>query len=67
MKENKINTGLWTKKSNKGTTYASGKIKIEDKEYKIVLFKVGEKKNEIQFQMPFDPFDHDVFPRQQLR
>lgn len=46
MKENQIKTGLWTKTSNKGNTYASGKIKIEDKEYKILLFKIAEKKNE---------------------
>ena len=41
-----MKTGLWIKTSEKGTQYASGKIKIEDKEYKVVLFKVGEKKTE---------------------
>ena len=46
MKENKINTGLWTKTSKTGTQYASGKIKLNDKEYKVVLFKIGEKKTE---------------------
>ena len=46
MKENKINTGLWTKTSKTGTQYASGKIKLNDKEYKVVLFKIKEKKNE---------------------
>lgn len=45
-KDNQLKTGLWTKKSEKGTTYANGKIKIENKEYKVVLFKVKEKKNE---------------------
>lgn len=45
-KDNQYKCSLWTKTSEKGTKYASGKIKIEDKEYKIVLFKVGEKKTE---------------------
>ena len=44
--ENQIRTGIWEKTSSKGTTYGSGKIKIEDKEYRVVLFKILEKKNE---------------------
>lgn len=45
MKEYK--TGLWQKKSEKGTTYYTGKIKIEEQEYKVVLFK-NNKTNEKQ-------------------
>ena len=44
--ENSI--GLWEKKSQKGNIYYYGKTKINGKEYKISLFKVGEKKNEKQ-------------------
>lgn len=44
--ENQIRTGLWTKTSEKGVQYGNGKIKIDNKEYKVVLFKIGEKKTE---------------------
>lgn len=44
--ENQIRTGLWTKTSEKGVQYGNGKITIDGKEYKVVLFKVSEKKNE---------------------
>ena len=40
-----MKTGLWEKVSKKGVSYATGKIKIEDKEYKILLFKNAEKRN----------------------
>lgn len=40
-------TGLWKKQSEKGTTYFNGKIKIENKEYRITLFK-NNKQNEKQ-------------------
>ena len=43
-----LKAGLWEKKSQKGTTYYGGKVKIDKKEYKILLFKVGEKKNDKQ-------------------
>lgn len=45
-KDNQLKTGLWTKTSKNGTSYASGKIKLENKEYRVVLFKIKEKKNE---------------------
>lgn len=45
MKEYK--TGLWQKKSEKGTTYYTGKIKIEEQEYRLTLFK-NNKTNEKQ-------------------
>lgn len=44
---NEIKTGLWQKKSSKGTTYYSGKLKIGDKEYQLTLFK-NNKTNEKQ-------------------
>ena len=44
--EKEIRTGIWEKTSEKGTRYGYGKITIEGKEYKVVLFKVGEKKSE---------------------
>ena len=42
--ENKI--GLWAKQSKNGNTYYAGKIKINDKEYKLQLFKAENKKSE---------------------
>lgn len=44
---NEIKTGLWQKKSSKGTTYYSGKLKLGDKEYQLTLFK-NNKTNEKQ-------------------
>lgn len=44
---NEIKTGLWQKKSSKGTTYYSGKLKLENKEYQLTLFK-NNKTNEKQ-------------------
>ena len=44
---NEIKTGLWQKKSSKGTTYYSGKLKLGDKEYQLTLFK-NNKINEKQ-------------------
>lgn len=44
---NEYKSALWEKKSEKGTTYFNGKIKIENKEYRITLFK-NNKQNEKQ-------------------
>lgn len=44
---NEIKTGLWKKESKRGNIYYSGKIKIENKEYYINLFK-NNKTNEKQ-------------------
>lgn len=41
-----IKTGLWQKESKNGNTYYSGKLKINDKEYKLQLFKSENKKSE---------------------
>ena len=41
-----IKTGLWKKKSQKGNTYCSGKIKIENKEYYLTLFNNDKKGND---------------------
>lgn len=43
-----IKTGLWEKKSQKGAIYFTGKVEINKKEYRILLFKVEEKKNDKQ-------------------
>ena len=42
-----IKTGLWKKESSKGTIYYSGKLKLENKEYQLTLFK-NNKTNEKQ-------------------
>lgn len=42
-----LKTGLWKKQSKKGNSYYSGKIKIEDKEYWVRLFK-NNKENDKQ-------------------
>lgn len=39
--------GLWKKQSKKGTSYYSGQIKIDDKEYWVRIFK-NNKENEKQ-------------------
>lgn len=44
---NEIKTGLWQKKSSKGTTYYSGKLKLGEREYQLTLFK-NNKTNEKQ-------------------
>lgn len=38
--------GLWAKQSKNGNVYYAGKIKINDKEYKLQLFKVENKNSE---------------------
>lgn len=49
MEEKKqLKTGLWNKISSNGTAYANGKIKIENKEYKVILFLNKNKTNEKQ-------------------
>ena len=47
MHREEFRAGLWKKESSKGTTYYSGKLKIEDKEYQLTLFK-NNKTNEKQ-------------------
>lgn len=47
MDKKEIRTGLWQKKSEKGTIYYTGKLKIENKEYQLTLFK-NNKTNEKQ-------------------
>ena len=39
-------TGLWAKQSKNGNVYYAGKLKINDKEYKLQLFKTETKKSE---------------------
>ena len=47
--------GLWKKQSKKGTSYYSGQIKIEDKEYWIRLFKnTKENDNQPDLQLYLD-------------
>lgn len=46
MNREEYRTGLWEKKSEKGNTYYSGKIKLDGKEYKLQLFKTEIKKSE---------------------
>ena len=41
-----IKVALWEKKSQKGNIYYNGKFKLENKEYKITLFKNEQKLNE---------------------
>lgn len=38
--------GLWEKTSKKGLVYFTGNAKIDGKDYKLVLFKNDNKKNE---------------------
>ena len=45
MHKEEYRAGLWQKKSSKGTTYYSGKLKLENKEYQLTLFK-NNKTNE---------------------
>ena len=47
MNKEEYRCGLWQKKSSKGTTYYSGKLKLGDKEYQLTLFK-NNKTNEKQ-------------------
>ena len=42
-----LKTGLWKKQSKKGNNYYGGKIKIEDKEYWVRIFK-NNKENDKQ-------------------
>lgn len=66
--------GIWKKKSEKGTTYCAGKIKIGTIEYQVRLFnnnKKGNEKapdfnlilktNEIQEEQQVDPFSDENF------
>lgn len=47
-----IKTGLWNKISNNGTAYADGRITIDNKDYKVLLFlnknKLKEKSPDFQ-------------------
>ena len=47
MNKEEYRAGLWQKKSSKGNTYYSGKLKIGDKEFQVSLFK-NNKTNEKQ-------------------
>jgi hypothetical protein len=47
MNKEEYRAGLWQKKSSKGNTYYSGKLKIGDKEFQCSLFK-NNKTNEKQ-------------------
>lgn len=47
MNKEEYRAGLWQKKSDKGTTYYSGKIKIGEREFYLTLFK-NNKTNEKQ-------------------
>lgn len=47
MNKEEYRGSLWQKKSDKGTTYYSGKIKIGDREFYLTLFK-NNKTNEKQ-------------------
>lgn len=46
MNREEYRCGLWKKKSQKGTTYCTGKFKIADKEYYLTLFNNDKKGNE---------------------
>ena len=46
MNREEYRCGLWKKKSQKGTTYCTGKFKIGEKEYYITLFNNDKKGNE---------------------
>lgn len=47
MNKEEYRAGLWQKKSDKGTTYYSGKLKIGEREFYLTLFK-NNKTNEKQ-------------------
>ena len=46
MNREEYRCGLWKKKSQKGTTYCTGKFKIGEKEYYLTLFNNDKKGNE---------------------
>lgn len=46
MNREEYHAGLWKKKSQKGTTYCTGKFKIGEKEYYLTLFNNDKKGNE---------------------
>ena len=46
MNREEYRCGLWKKKSQKGTTYCTGKFKIANKEYYLTLFNNDKKGNE---------------------
>lgn len=46
MNREEYRAGLWKKKSQKGTTYCTGKFKIANKEYYLTLFNNDKKGNE---------------------
>lgn len=47
MNKEEYRAGLWQKKSDKGTTYYSGKLKMGEREFYLTLFK-NNKTNEKQ-------------------
>lgn len=46
MNREEYRTGLWNKESKNGNQYATGKLKIGDKEYVLTLFTNNNKKTE---------------------
>lgn len=46
MNREEYRCGLWKKKSQKGTTYCTGKFKMGEKEYYLTLFNNDKKGNE---------------------
>lgn len=46
MNREEYRAGLWKKKSQKGTTYCTGKFKMGEKEYYLTLFNNDKKGNE---------------------
>lgn len=44
MIKEEYRTGLWSKESKRGNKYYEGKIKMGEREYKVVLFQVENKK-----------------------
>ena len=46
MNKEKYRTGLWKKQAKSGITYCSGKIKLGDREFQVVLFNNDKKGNE---------------------
>lgn len=46
MNKEEYRTGLWKKQAKSGITYCSGKIKLGDREFQVVLFNNDKKGNE---------------------
>lgn len=46
MNKEEYRTGLWKKQAKSGITYCSGKIKLGDRKFQVVLFNNDKKGNE---------------------